>query len=177
MTTTTEAPRAPAFEPAMRERVGTSRRTPRWDLATERRFDDGETLARGMGWFSIALGLAELTAGRRLARALGMPDHATLIQLYGAREIAQGLGLLRTGATEGWMVARIAGDVLDLATLAQGLSPRNRRRHRVQAAVLAVAGATLVDLISAYQLEEQRRRPIRDAAPANGSRGRQEEIR
>lgn len=174
MPTMTEAPPKPAFEPSMRERVGTSPRTPRWNLATERRIDDGETLARGIGWFSVGLGLAQLAVGRRLAHSLGMKDRATLIQLFGLREIAQGAGILRSDATEWWMLARLAGDALDLAVLAPGLSPRNPERHRVQGTILAVAGATMLDVLCAYQLLEQRRRPVRDAAPGGEPGGRGE---
>lgn len=174
---TTEAARAPAFQPAMRESVGTSRRTPGWNLANERRIDDGETLARGLGWFSIGLGLAELTAGRTIARGLGVQGRASVVRLFGVREIVQGVGILRSPGAEGWILARIAGDVLDLAALSPGLSVRNRRRDRVRAAVLAVAGATALDLLCVYQLRERRRRPLRAAAPASGSGGREEEIR
>lgn len=173
MTTSTEGTRPRAYDPTMRSEFGTSQKTPSWDLATERRIDDGLTLARAMGWFSIGLGVAEITAGRRLARALGMKDRASMIQLYGAREIAQGIGILRAQSPDGWIMARIAGDFLDLASLAPGLSPRNKKRNRVQAAMLAVAGATALDVVCAYQLREQHRNPIREAAPQSGSGGRE----
>lgn len=177
MTTTTGANRARAFQPGMRDSLGTSRRTPSWDLRTERRLDDGETLARGLAWFSIGLGLAELTAGRWIADALGMRSSAPLIRLYGLREIGQGIGILRSRHPRNWIFARIAGDALDLATLAPGLSPRNRRRRRARSAALAVAGAAALDVICAYQLTEQRRHPIREAAPKSGSGGRAEAAR
>ena len=49
-----------------------------------------DTLARGLGMFSIGLGLAEVFAARSLTRFLGMEGHETLIRAYGLREIANG---------------------------------------------------------------------------------------
>jgi threonine dehydrogenase-like Zn-dependent dehydrogenase len=51
-------------------------------------------LAEGLGWFSVGLGLAELVAPERLARFLGMDEHAGLIRAYGVRELATGAGIL-----------------------------------------------------------------------------------
>ena len=47
------------------------------------------TLSRGLGWFSIALGAAELLGGRRLAASLGMEHRTPLFRLFGLREIAE----------------------------------------------------------------------------------------
>ena len=46
-----------------------------------------EALAKGLGWFSIGFGLAELVAPQALCRALGPDGRETLVQVYGAREI------------------------------------------------------------------------------------------
>jgi hypothetical protein len=53
-----------------------------------------DALARGLGVFSIALGLVEVVAARSLTRALGMQGNETLVRLYGLREIAKGVGIL-----------------------------------------------------------------------------------
>jgi len=47
----------------------------------------GHGLAKGLGWFSIGLGLAEFLAPHAMARLTGVP-HPRLLQLYGLREIA-----------------------------------------------------------------------------------------
>ena len=52
--------------------------------------DYAEPLAKGLGCFSIALGLMELIAPRTLARTLGMTGSETLLAGYGVREIATG---------------------------------------------------------------------------------------
>ena len=105
-----------------------------------------DTLARGMGWFSIGLGVAEVVAGRRIARWLGMEEHTTLIRAYGVREIGAGIGLLSVGDPKPWMWGRIAGDALDLGTLAAGMGRDNPRRDNVGIAMAAVLGATALDV-------------------------------
>lgn len=150
-----------AFRPAMAERLGTGRVTPGWDLATERRIDDGETLADAIGWFSIALGAAEIAAPGRLARWLGMEGSENLLRLYGLREIGKGVAILSNRRPAGWMWARVAGDFLDLATLAAGLTPDNPKRGNVATAMAAVAGVTVLDLVCARRLGGGRIQPGR----------------
>jgi hypothetical protein len=157
MSTTMEGTRARAFEPAMADRLGTAGTTPGWDLATERRIDDGETLARMLGWFSIGLGLAEVAGAERLCRFLGMEDREQLVRLYGVREIAKGIGILNNRTPEKWMWGRVAGDLLDLGTLAAELESGNPKQQRVIGAMLAVAGVTVLDVITARQLSTSRR--------------------
>ena len=54
---------------------------------------DKERRARGLGWFSIGLGLVEIVAPRRLARFLGVRNHGVLFRIMGLREIASGVGI------------------------------------------------------------------------------------
>ena len=144
-----------AFEPGLASQIGTSTRTPSWDLATERRLDDGRTLARGLGWFSIALGAAELLAPEQIARWLGMEEKTELVRAYGVREIGTGIGILNRRRPTQWIWGRIAGDFLDLATLASGLTPDNEdNRDNVMIAIAAVAGVTVLDVICARQLAD-----------------------
>jgi hypothetical protein len=159
MATKASGARPRAYTPEMRDQVGTATKTPGWDLAVERRLDDGEALANAMGWFSLGLGALELAAPGRLARYLGMEDRTNLVRLYGVREFGKGIGILSSRKPVGWMWARIAGDVLDLATLAGGLTRRNRRRRRVLGAIVAVAGATALDMLAVRQLTQSRYQP------------------
>src|SRR5947209_1586526 len=74
-----------------------------------------EQLARGLGWFGIGLGLAEVLAPRGLAKFIGLrKDHTLLLRLFGLREIASGVAILaQRRPTEGvW--SRVVGDALDL---------------------------------------------------------------
>ena len=68
----------------------------RYDSSSWRNGPDPSTyaLARGLGWFSIGLGIAEVLAPGHLARFLGMEERTELIRAYGAREIMSGIGIL-----------------------------------------------------------------------------------
>jgi hypothetical protein len=125
-------------------------------------------LARGLGWFSIARGLTELIAARPLARALGMDDGETLLQAYGVREIATGIGVLAADDPAPWIWGRVGGDALDLATLATGLDEDNPQRANVGLAIAAVAAVTAVDLVCATGLSAGEPAPPRDYRNRSG---------
>src|SRR4029079_13361149 len=75
-------------------------------------------LAKGLGWFSIGLGLAELLAPRAIASISGVSNkHTGLIRLYGLRALRAGITIFaQEKPTEGvW--SRVAGDALDLTSL------------------------------------------------------------
>ena len=88
-----------------------------------------------------------------------MEERTGLLRLYGAREIATGIGILTQDDPTPWMWGRVAGDALDLATLAPGLDGGNPRRGNVALAMAAVAGATLLDVVCAQALTRERTRP------------------
>jgi hypothetical protein len=115
---------------------------------------DGAThaLARGLGWFSIGLGVTELVAPGQLARFLGMEERTELIRAYGAREIMTGIGILSQEDPTPWLWGRVAGDAVDLATLAPGLRADNPCQRNV-----IVAVAAMVDAVCAQQVSRQRR--------------------
>lgn len=112
-----------------------------------------QQLANSMGWFGFGLGLAELFAPRRVAHMIGVsPGHRTLIRMMGLREVASSTGILtdRSSATAVW--TRVAGDVLDLALLGAAFTSRRSNRARLAAATASVAGAMVMDIITAQQL-------------------------
>ena len=100
------------------------------------------SMARGLGWFSIGLGLAEVLAPRVLTRGLGMEGNEQLVRAYGLREIATGIGILSSDQPAPWIWGRVGGDALDMATLAAGLQPDNPKKYNVEMALAAVAGVT-----------------------------------
>jgi hypothetical protein len=75
-------------------------------------------LARGLGWFSIALGVAELAAPALVNSVCGLRARPATVRLYGLREIACGIGILTSRDPRPWLWARTAGDMVDLASLA-----------------------------------------------------------
>jgi len=88
------------------------------------------SLARGLGWFSIGLGVVQLLAPRQVSRFIGMPGSEGMIRACGVREIATGIGILMADDPKPWIYGRVGGDALDLAGLgatAVALPPgRNR---------------------------------------------------
>lgn len=115
-----------------------------------------DAMARGLGWFSLGLGALELLAPRRLAEALGMEGREHVIQAFGAREVVAGLGCLSRNPPTNWVWGRVAGDALDIAALASYLTPDNPKRANVGVALAAVAGVTLLDVLTATWLSEGR---------------------
>jgi hypothetical protein len=115
--------------------------------------------ARLLGWFSLGLGLAEIVAPGRIAKALGLEGQETLLRAYGGREIVAGVGALSIDPTPAiW--SRVAGDLVDLGTLAVGLRGNDDEQQRKNAvvAIAAVAGITLLDLFVANSLRKERKR-------------------
>lgn len=118
-----------------------------------RRTDD--KLINGLGWFSIGLGLGEVLAPGSVARLIGVPDEPrarNVLRTYGVREIAAGIGILSQPRTPAWMWSRVAGDLMDLATLGSALASRDADRSRVAAATAAVLGVTAVDVFCGRKL-------------------------
>jgi hypothetical protein len=110
---------------------------------------DPHRTATGLGWFSIALGAAQLLAPHLISRPLGMHGSETLIRGYGAREILSGIGILTSRDPSPWLWGRVAGDALDMATLATRLGEDNPNRQSAAWALAAVAGVAVLDIYAA----------------------------
>ena len=110
-----------------------------------------DQVAKGLGWFSLALAAAELLQPRRLGRGMGL-RRPGLLRAYGAREALAGVGLLSGRHRPLWMWSRVAGDVLDLGTLALARPKGRAEIGGLSAAVAAVAGVLVVDLLVARAL-------------------------
>ncbi len=107
-----------------------------------------DDMARALGWFSMALGVAELVAPHAITRMLGMQGKEGLVRAFGVREIAAGMSSLSTEKSLG-LWSRVAGDVIDLGTLFAAYRSDNPKKQNVGLALAAVAAITLVDLASA----------------------------
>jgi len=111
-------------------------------------------LARALGWFSIGLGVTEAFATRPLSEAIGMECQPGVVRAYGWREMAAGVGILsqkKPAANALWM--RVAGDVMDITTLVAAAKTNPAGRAKIQLALAAVLGVTLLDILCARQLE------------------------
>src|SRR5689334_8191991 len=111
---------------------------------------DGDSIdqraATGVGWFSLALGAAEVAVPGAMAKLVGASMNPQIIRLLGVREILSGIGILVSTRPTSWLWGRVAGDVMDLAVL--GSAPFRTdgdARTKRTAAIGAVAGVTIVD--------------------------------
>lgn len=118
------------------------------DHSRRRRNSRGEPerLARGLGWLSIGLGVAQVFAPRRVAALTGVALPPALVVLCGLRELACGAGLLTQDQPAPWIKARVAGDALDLAALAAGAAIPGAQRRRIAVAGGIAAGIAAADL-------------------------------
>src|SRR5215203_1815264 len=71
------------------------------------------TMAKGIGIFSIALGLAEVLMPNQIGELAGISrSHRSMLPALGAREIAHGLGIMRSAKPTTAVWTRVGGDVL-----------------------------------------------------------------
>jgi len=125
--------------------------------------------ARGLGIFSLALGAAEIAFPGAVSRALGLKNQDGLVRAFGLREIAAGMGALQPNAAPAiW--SRVAGDLMDLAAVSQGLRADNDKRNNATTALAAIAAVTVIDVVVAAALSQQRTRkdPPRDFSDRSG---------
>ena len=115
---------------------------------------DYKKLSLGLGYFSLALGAAELFASRKIADTLDAQGHEGLIKAFGAREVLAGVNLLVAPALALNMWNRVAGDVMDIiaTSAAAKNSPQNKA---VWGALAFVVGAAALDTAVAIGLDQQ----------------------
>src|SRR5215211_7753319 len=108
----------------------------------------GKRLAKGLGWFSIGLGLAELLAPRAIANISGVSNARTgLIRLYGLRELAAGVMIFSQENPAAGVWSRVAGDALDLASLGNAARFPNTNKGRLAFATANVLAVTALDVM------------------------------
>jgi uncharacterized membrane protein len=122
---------------------------------------DKERLARGLGWFSIGIGLAGVIAPRAFAGFLGTRKHGVLFRIMGMREIASGVGILTQRRPAGWLWARVGGDIIDLVALGKALESKRAKPVNIAIATAAVTGVTALDLRCAREFSDGREAPDR----------------
>lgn len=110
-------------------------------------------LAKGLGWFSVGLGLAELLAPRAIANISGVSKrHTGLIRLYGLRELGSGIAIFSQEKPTEAVWSRVAGDALDLVSLSVACTAPDAHRGKITFATINVAAVTALDVICAMQL-------------------------
>lgn len=114
-------------------------------------------LARGLGWLSIGVGLAQIFAPRVVCRLAGLPPAPMFTRLCGMRELACGIGILTQAEPAPWLKARVAGDVMDLACLAAAAPLERADGARIGVALAVVAGVTSLDVYCGRELASRRK--------------------
>ena len=128
-------------------------------------------LAQGLGVFSIVLGLFELICSRWLGRSLGLDGKGHILRLYGGREILTGVAILASKDPTPWLWGRVAGDALDMGTLAYRYTQDRDDVPGITTALVAVAGATAADVYCAAKLSSESKfplRPVKDYSNRSG---------
>jgi hypothetical protein len=111
--------------------------------------------AKGLGLFSIALGLAEVLAPAQLAGLIGLNDkYRPYLPLLGAREIAHGVGIMRSDKPTTAVWTRVGGDAIDLAFLGAAFTDSGTNKRRLGMAAAAVAGVAVMDVLCAQKLSK-----------------------
>jgi len=107
---------------------------------------------------SFGLGALELLSGRKMARKLGLPRSAPVLKTYGAREIASGALLLAAPRSSLGAWSRVAGDVMDLATLGTARLQKRGRPNRIMGAAAFVGAALAADVAAGLLLGRRKRK-------------------
>ncbi len=139
--------RVPAFSRA----GGTSGNGP--DRDRSETWDRG--VARALGWFSVALGVAELAAPRHLSRMIGVGGRPMLVRALGVRELASGVAILAQRRPTGGLWSRVGGDLMDLALLGTAFKSKGANARRAAAATAAVAGVTVMDVLCSQRVTRE----------------------
>ncbi|MGE5539120.1 MAG: SRPBCC family protein [Gemmatimonas sp.] len=116
---------------------------------------DEEQAASGLGWFSLALGVALLAAPGGIARAIGAPDTKATrwtMGFVGVREIAAGAAILAEPRPTAGVWSRVVGDLMDLALVGTAAASARSSRSRLAVTFAALAGIAAVDMMCAERL-------------------------
>ena len=126
------------------------------------RVRDKDSLAQFLGWFSLALGSAQLAAPRAVCKLVGARgDGASplVMRLMGARELTQGLGILIRPRPTAWLWSRVVGDAVDLSLLGLVAARTERGRARTAFAIANVVGVTVPDVFESLHLTRKQGEP------------------
>ena len=112
-------------------------------------------LTRFLGWLSLGLGVPQTLAPGRVNRTIGVPDDGrsrALQRVVGLRELTAAAGIFSRPRPAGWLWARVAGDLKDLALLGSAWRDKDRDAGRLAAATASVAGIAAVDAFTAARV-------------------------
>ena len=112
--------------------------------------------AKNLGYFSIVLGLTEIFSPRAVCEAAGLEHRHKLIRAYGVREVATGMAILTSHNATPWIWGRVAGDVLDIATLLSVSRGDETQKGNTILALVGLAGVAAIDVVCAMGLSAEK---------------------
>ena len=113
-------------------------------------------LAKGLGYFSIGLGLMELLMPGQVGEMIGVSSrYRAFLPVLGLREIAHGAAILTEQKPTAGVWSRVGGDAVDLAYLGLGFAGKENNKNRLIGATIAVLGVTVLDVMCAKALSGQ----------------------
>lgn len=119
---------------------------------------DYQQIAKLLGWFSLALGLAQILTPRMVSRLIGVRPTSTsrlLMRAVGVREIIAGIGILTQWKPVGWVQFRVMGDAMDLALLSTAFTSRKAHRAKLLTSTASVLGITALDAMDSEGLRRE----------------------
>lgn len=113
-------------------------------------------LAKGLGYFSIGLGLMELLMPGQVGEMIGVSNrYRAFLPLLGLREMAHGAAILSQQKPTESVWSRVGGDVIDLVYLAAAFAGKENNKNRLTGATIAVLGVTALDVMCAQALSSE----------------------
>ncbi len=113
-------------------------------------------LAKGLGYFSIGLGLMELLMPAQVGEMIGVSNrYLAFLPVLGLREIAHGATILSQQKPTAGVWSRVGGDAIDLAYLGLGFAGKENNKNRLLGATIAVLGVTALDVMCAQALSSE----------------------
>ena len=113
--------------------------------------------AQCLGWASIAVGLTEILAPKRLEKTMGVGNGQVtgILRVLGVREIMHGIDILAHKDPTPGVWSRVFGDLLD-GVLLGAAATRTKKPGGLAAIVAAVAPLVLADTIFAPRLSKDK---------------------
>jgi hypothetical protein len=113
-------------------------------------------LAKGLGYFSIGLGLMELFMPAQVGEMIGVSNrYRAFLPVLGLREIAHGAAILSQQKPSAGVWSRVGGDAIDLAYLAAAFAGEENNKNRLTGATIAILGVTALDVMCGQALSSE----------------------
>ena len=116
-----------------------------------------QQLATGLGWFSLGLGVTQMTAPGLVNRMIGVrddPQSRVWQRLIALQELSAAGGILGRVRTDRWLRARTAADVVHIAMLMRARRSRGEHPVRVAMTVLSLLAVGAADAYASVEYPE-----------------------